>query len=200
MLNGVVDLRVFGSPVKVVVTDRMHRKAEEFTDNVYGTVDYSDSNQFSIEKIKNDHFISKLGEECVKEVFGRYFDEEDIEGPDYEIYEGKDKSWDEDLKIKGLGVGVKTQKRSMAEEYGLSWTFQSGEKRKDKVLSDDEAWVCFVEYNDDRGDECIVFPPYQVNELEFKDPMKPQLKGEKKVVYAKDILGVVDRVLYEFLK
>lgn len=190
-----MSLRSYNYPVTVHVTDDMYEKGEEFADNVIGTIDYSDSNQFSMDKIKNDHFVSKLGEECVRKVFSEYFD--DIEGPDYEIYEGGDKSWDEDLKINGIGVGVKTQKRSTANKFGLSWTFQSGPHRKDRVLEDDEAWICFAEYDDVVGRKCIVFPPYQIKELDFKDPVLDKLKGKKRVIYGADISSYV-RVLEKY--
>ncbi|GHT14948.1 hypothetical protein AGMMS4956_13890 [Bacteroidia bacterium] len=85
-------------------------KARQFANDVVDTVDYGDSNQFSKAKIKEDHFVSKLGEEAVKKVFETL--DKQVEGPDYAIYSQKQKSWDADLKVDGVDLAVKTQKKN----------------------------------------------------------------------------------------
>jgi hypothetical protein len=160
--------------------------AKTFSASVVPTTNYSDSNQFLISKIKDDHFISKLGEEAVKTVLSAYGE---VRGPDYKIYSAKEKNWDDDLYVNNVGVAVKTQKRSTALRYGLSWTFQCSSTRKDIILNKPNAWVVFVEYDDLNPHTCYVYPPYQMHELILDEPKLDRLKGFKKVVYA-NTLGV----------
>ena len=161
-------------------------RARKFAADVVSTVDYSDSNQFSSKKIQDDHFISKLGEEAVRKVFEKLG--KSVEGPDYAIYQQKQKSWSADLKVEGEDLAVKTQKRTAARRYGLSWTFQSSSYRKDTILKHPEDWVDFVEVDDtDPTYPCTVYPPYQMKELTLKDPVLPHLKGKKQVVYVEDL-------------
>ena len=107
-----------------------------------------------------------------------------VEGPDYEIYQGKQKSWVADLKINALEVAVKTQRRSAANRYGLSWTFQDSPKRRDPILSMPEAWVCLVVYEDLKPDfECLVYPLRKIKQLIFEAPRLNRLAGKKQAVY-----------------
>ena len=156
-------------------------KAWEFANKVKITTDYSDCNQTLIKKIMDDHFVSKLGEEACKMVFCKFGE---VKGPDYTIYTASQKSWDDDLFINGTGFAVKTQRHTAALKYTLSWTFQAGEKRKDSIFENPEAWVVFVEYDDLHPYNCYVYPPYQIKNLEFKEPKLKYLKEHKKVVYA----------------
>ncbi len=178
-------MREFTEPVVIRLSPELIDKAKEFAKQVVGTVNYRDSNQSNMQKIQNDHFISKLGEEAVRLVFERY--DKTVVGPDYTIYSGKNKSWDEDLTIDSVGLAVKTQKKSAALRYGLSWIFQSSGYRTDPILTSLDAWVCFVECDDNSDYECKVFPPYQIKELTFKEPKLDYLKGKKRVVYADDL-------------
>jgi len=61
-----------------------------------------------MEKIIEDHFICKIGEEAVKIVFQNLAKK--VMEPDYEIYQVKQKTWDEALKIDDVPIAVKTQK------------------------------------------------------------------------------------------
>lgn len=178
-------MKFYNTILKVVLPEEILVKARQFAIGVVETTNYTDSNQFSKEKITDDHYISKLGEEAARIVFSNYAL---VKGPDYGIYEQKNKSWDDDLYIGGSGLAVKTQKRTTANRFGLSWTFQAGTFRRDKILDKPDAWVCFVEYEDiNAGNICNVYPPFQMKELKFKDPVLPKLKGHKLVVYASDI-------------
>ena len=82
-----------------------------------------------------------------------------------------------------LGLAVKTQSLNSARRYGLSWTFRCLPSRRDPILDQPSAWVFFVEYFDPTG-ALVVFPPQQVGELAFDDPVLSYLVGRKKVVYA----------------
>jgi hypothetical protein len=175
----------FRSPVKTLLDHAIISKAKKFSEEVIHTINYKDSNQSNTAKIRDDHFISKLGEEAVKKVFEERGNE--VTGPDYNVYPGKKKSWSADLIINGIEVAVKTQKKSAANKYGLSWTFQSSPARKDPILKNPEAWVCFVEC-DDENFSCTVFPPKKIRQLRMKQPRLQHMLGKKKVVYAADLL------------
>jgi hypothetical protein len=179
-------MRYFTVIQTVVLSPELIAKARDFAKRVTPTIGspgsgYRDTNQFDLKKIENDHFVSKAGEEAVRIVFEKFGRQ--VKGPDYHIYEGKQKSWDSDLYIDGLGLAVKTQSVVLSKKFGLSWTFQAGTYRRDPILNKPDAWVCFVEFNPTTR-QCKVFPPYQIKELTFGEPKLEKLKGSKKVVYA----------------
>ena len=177
----------FRTPQKIILDASTISKAKQFGEAVVSTIDYKDSNQSNLEKIRDDHFISKLGEEAVKKLMEERGDT--VIGPDYTIYDAKKKSWSCDLLINNIEVAVKTQKKSAASKYGLSWTFQFSPFRKDPILSNPSAWICLVECDDsDVNYSCNVFPPRKMKSLLLKEPKLQHLKGKKKVVYAEDIL------------
>ena len=83
-------------------------------------------------------------------------------------------------------MAVKTQRRSAAKLYGLSWTFQDSPERRDPILETPEAWVSFVVFEDAApGFECTVYPLLKVKKLVFDEPRLAHLAGKKKVVYLK---------------
>ncbi|MBI2332674.1 MAG: hypothetical protein HYU84_11040 [Chloroflexi bacterium] len=168
-------------------------RAFEFARSVTDTVNYRDSNQSINEKIRDDHFVSKLGEEAVRILFqGR---ECLVEGPDYGVYEAKHKSWAADLKVNGLDVAVKTQRRSAANRYGLSWTFQDSPERRDPILDMADAWVCLVVFEDLKSEtECLVYPLRKIKQLIFEAPRLAKLVGKKQAVYLQTLVknGVME--------
>lgn len=165
------------------------KRAWEFAQRVTPTTNYEDSNQTRFKKIRDDHFISKLGEEAALKVLNSFAA---VKGPDYAIYEAGRKSWDDDLYINNAGIAVKTQRRTNAKKYGLSWTFQNSDKRRDCILDKPLAWVVFVEYNDAKPYQCFVYPPYQIKELVFDAPKLERLKTSKQVVYANTLQIAAD--------
>jgi hypothetical protein len=157
-------------------------RAQAFANAVIATVNYRDSNQSVKKKIRDDHFVSKLGEEAVRFVFEAR--KCIVEGPDYLVYDKNQKSWSADLSINALDVAVKTQRRSAAKRYGLSWTFQDSTKRRDPILAMPEAWVCLVVYEDLKPDyECVVYPLRKIKQLVFEPPRLSRLVGKKQAVY-----------------
>jgi len=175
-------MSTFREPQIVRLLAKAVARATAFADAVTETVNYRDSNQDVMKKIRDDHFVSKLGEEAVRSVF----EARDciIEGPDYTIYSGKQKSWAADLKINELEVAIKTQRRSAAKRYGLSWTFQDSPERRDPILDMPDAWVCLVVYEDLKTDyECMVYPLRKIKQLIFEAPRLSKLIGKKQAVY-----------------
>lgn len=190
-------MRYYNKIVKVKIDREKAKKAKEFAIKVAHTTNYSDTNQTDKQLVTDNHFVSKLAEEAVGEVFKRFTT--NVTEPDYTIYYGKGKSWDHDLYVNGVGLAVKSMRKSTAYRMGnypsrLSWVFQDGGNRHDTVLKDPEAWVCFVEYDDminsdgSRENAFYVYPPMQIKDLVFKEPIANKLKGLKKVVYATDII------------
>jgi hypothetical protein len=175
-------MATFQEPQVIQLSTEAVARANAFASAVISTVNYRDSDQIVKQKIQDDHFVSKLGEEAVRFVF----EQRDctIEGPDYTIYSGNRKSWDADLKINDLEVAVKTQRRSAAKRYGLSWTFQDSPERRDPILDTPEAWVCLVVYEDLKdGYECVVYPLRKIKQLIFEAPRLSKLIGKKQAVY-----------------
>ena len=172
----------FREPQIVHLSQEAVTRAAAFADSVVSTVNYRDSNQSVKKKIRDDHFVSKLGEEAVRMVFEARKCK--VEGPDYNVYAGKGKSWEADLKVNELDVAVKTQRRSAANRYGLSWTFQDSPERRDPILDAPDAWVCLVVYEDlKEGNECMVYPLRKIKQLIFEAPRLKKLIGKKQAVY-----------------
>ncbi|MCK6539710.1 MAG: hypothetical protein L6Q26_06595 [Anaerolineales bacterium] len=175
-------MATFREPQIVHLSPEAVERAATFADAVTSTVNYRDSNQSVRQKIRDDHFVSKLGEEAVRFVFERRAAA--VEGPDYTVYAGRGKSWDADLKVNGIEVAVKTQRRSAANRYGLSWTFQDSPERRDPILDVPDAWVCLVVYEDlKEGYECVVYPLRKIKQLIFEAPRLSRLVGKKQAVY-----------------
>jgi len=180
-------MTTFQTPQIISIPEEARERALSFSHAVTATVNYKDSNQSIQEKIRDDHFVSKLGEEAVRILFqGR---ECLVEGPDYGVYEAKRKSWAADLKVNGLDVAVKTQRRSAANRYGLSWTFQDSPERRDPILGMPDAWVCLVVFEDlKEGTECLVYPLRKIKQLIFEAPRLAKLAGKKQAVYLETLI------------
>lgn len=175
-------MSTFRIPQTVHLSPEAVERARAFAEAVTDTVNYQDSNQTKKKKIQDDHWVSKLGEEAVRRVF------EDrqcvVEGPDYAVYDARQKSWAADLKINTLEVAVKTQRRSAGNRYDLSWTFQDSPGRRDPILAMPEAWVCLVVYEDLKpGFEFLVYPLRKIKHLIFEAPRLSRLVGKKQAVY-----------------
>ena len=173
---------MFRTPQVVCLSPEAVTRATAFAEAVTDTVNYRDSNQNVKKKIYDDHFVSKLGEEAVSQVFRARNCE--VKGPDYAIYGSKQKSWAADLRINALDVAVKTQRQSAGNRYGLSWTFQDSPRRRDPILDLPDAWVCLVVFEDLKLDyECVVYPLRKIKQLIFEAPRLSKLEGKKQAVY-----------------
>lgn len=173
----------------IIASDYLKAKARQFGEDVVKTTRYAARGQTDLEKIAFDHYVGKLGEEAVRIVLESYGRR--VQGPDYGVYDKTKKSWASDLFVNGVGVAVKTQCRTAAKRWGLSWTFHDLQGvKKDPVLEKPNSWVYFVEFVNDTEPEnkLIVYPPKQIKDLVFDDPFLDRLKGKKKVVYADYLL------------
>ena len=175
-------MSTFRIPQVVRLSPEAVTRAAAFAEAVTDTVNYRDTNQTLKKKIYDDHFVSKLGEEAVCQVFMARNCE--VKGPDYAIYRSKQKSWAADLRVNALDVAVKTQRRSAGNRYGLSWTFQDSPRRRDPILDMENAWICLVVYEDLLPEyECMVYPLRMTKQLIFEAPRLRKLVGNKQAVY-----------------
>lgn len=71
----------------------------------------------------------KLGEELSYNTFVPYYP--NLTRPDYQIYQKKDKSWEEDLidKDSSIRIAVKTKDKRDADQWGPSWIFEKTDKK-----------------------------------------------------------------------
>lgn len=181
-------MKLFNTIRLVSVPEELATRAMEFAKQVAGTTNYSDCRQSNVDKVTQDHYISKIGEEAVRLLYESLGCT--VVGPDYEIYNGRGKSWASDLFIDGIDLAVKCQSQASSKRYGTSWMFQNSEYRKDIILDKPEAYVSFVVCQDSIINgvcDCEVYPTLQIKELTFGDPVLDYLKGKKKVVYAKTL-------------
>jgi hypothetical protein len=180
-------MSTFKTPQLIQIPADAKKRASAFAKAVTSTVNYKDSNQSIQKKIEDDHFVSKLGEEAVRILFESR--ECSVTGPDYGVYEARRKSWAADLKINGLDVAVKTQRRSAGNRYDVSWTFQNSPERRDPILDEPNAWVCLVVYEDLQDDvECLVYPLRKIKQLIFEPPRLAKLVGKKQAVYLETLV------------
>lgn len=178
-------MKQFKSIKTIKVPKELTEKALKFALEVTGTTNYSDCHQTNQDKVVQDHYISKIGEEAVRLLYEGMGCS--VVGPDYEIYHGRGKSWASDLFIDGTDLAVKCQSASSSKKYGTSWLFQCSEYRKDTILEKPDAYVSFVVCQDPVAEaacECQVYPSFKISQLEFGEPVLPHLRGKKKVVYA----------------
>lgn len=171
-------------------------KAWNFANKVVTTTDYSDSQQTDKEKKIKNFFIGKLGEEVVYGVLKDHniqsFNITGKEGPDYSIYEQKQKRWNCDLYIKlydkYIGITIRTQASSIAKYFGVNWIIQSIKTgRYDPSQDNPDSLVCLVECDDSyRYYPCIVYPLYRMNELKISD-IQGKYSESKRIILKKDL-------------
>jgi hypothetical protein len=195
---------------KIFVIDKsIINKCKVFSENVINTTDYSDSNQNDKQKEMMDHFIGKIGE------FGAYLylrslGYKEVLEPDCKIYTNN-KSWDEDLKCGDLTFGIKTQSYSMAKNLSkkfntkltdtISWTFQFGEQRKDKVFDNNDNNIIFTLYIKKFKtdvDRVLVFPIKKIGNIIFKESLMEHVRDSKKIAYGIDNYKDFEKWLVKF--
>jgi len=197
------------NPKIFVIDKNIITKCKIFSENVIKTTDYSDSNQNDKQKEMLDHFIGKVGE------FGAYLyllslGYKSISEPDITIYTNN-KSWDEDLKCGDITFGVKTQSYSMAKNLSkkfnikisdsISWTFQHGERRKDKVFDNNDNNIIFTLYIRKFKtdiDRVLVFPIKKIGDIIFKNSLMEHVRDSKKIVYGIDNYVDFEKWLVKF--
>lgn len=201
---------MFKKLIPATIPAKIVSKAYDYASNVIDTINYSDSNQSNKEKIKFDHFYGKIGEEAVRNVL-LSIDIGPVSEPDYNIYTGKNKSWDKDLYIEEadtretIPIGVKSQTNKSAKWTKLSFILQNSSKRKDDTLNNDKDIIIPVFIISEKNGKdiirevysgnafkmlfsdilCYVFPPLYIKNIKYGTMAKKEIIG-KNVFYAKD--------------
>lgn len=188
---------------RIYVSQEIYDLCNKFAEkSVDSSVDhYEKRNQSNKANIKEQISIGKVGE------FGAYFYLQgmisNISKPDLKIYNSENKSFDYDLKSDKYNVHVKSQLMTTAYEFGLSWTFQYGNKNSGHFDSHI--------FNNDLNQHIILtlVHPTFVDVLSFcnvkvlheynlfKDPKVDKLKGIKKVIYYDDLIKIPTEKIFE---
>ncbi len=164
-------------PKLVTIKSSWSEDSARYADAVVGTVNYADSNQSNKIKVRNDHFVGKVAEFCAHQLLK---DDFAISSPDCEVFKGKDKSWESDLKGK-TSFAIKSQTVESYKKYGASLMFQDIKGgRRDPILDKPEDYVVWVLVSQHYG---IVVPPMKVKDLIMGEPKVFRLKGTKSVAY-----------------
>ena len=151
---------------------------------------YRKRKQGNREKIIHDITTGKLGEIAAHRLFRRnsIFAKE----PDFEIYEGRKKSFDADISWKGFKFHCKAQCEDSANKYGVSWILQwggQGHGHVDKLFKSrtNEDYLIPTLVHDDYVEIFGVIP---VKVLFDKGMIKPPkvkwLEDNKRAIYLED--------------
>ncbi len=182
---------------KIPIDEDLLTKAKNFAEaSVNSSSDkYARRNQFSLEKIKQDITVGRVGEEIVYQQLKLVVPQ--LTSPDYTIYEAYDKSWDPDLKDLSTGTkfAVKTQDIRSDLEFGTSWVFQYNQNKnydcdKEIFKEKNNSYVCLVSLNIPRhygSIRAIVKTDWLHQNSLFKDMKQEYLKGNKLAVYYDDL-------------
>jgi hypothetical protein len=190
-------LNIFNKPVELFISKKKYeKKLSDFAYNVSKTTNYNDCGQTNFKLKVYQHFIGKL----IELGLFLYLTSENISinEPDFNIYNGKEKSWASDAVIDNyFRVSVKGQDVSSAHRFGLSWTFQDiPGGRSDVMLAEhDDSKIIIPGLYDNlqiyqtNNFNCyylILFPPLHLNNIKWGKPLKKSLVGTKRILYACD--------------
>lgn len=165
-------------------------RCRDFATRSVGTnVDqYRRRNQTDPKVIERQIFVGKLGEVAAVEWLKRRGYEPTE--PDFEIYPANRKSYAADLRVVSQPIHVKSQEKSAADRFGLSWTFQyGGSTGSDREIfcAEPKGSVIFTMVD---GHAVHIYGAPLAKTLRdrdlFRDPALPRLRGIKTVVYYKD--------------
>jgi hypothetical protein len=117
----------------------------------------------------------------------------DITYPDFIKYDSIEKDWTHDLTVwldffdtLGFGLAVKSQGEKIAQECGLSWTFQAHEPRDTVLDSPGRTHVSLVKLNERLTKAWIYGSPKIVDILDLLRPPK-NLNSKKICLYEDDL-------------
>lgn len=188
---------MINEPICIYINNKHTDNVMKFAEQVSLTTNYSDCGQDNYNLKVYQHYIGKLGELAV---YLYLRDKVNITKPDFEIYHGKRKSWDSDLKSEDINISIKTQDFRSANRFGISWTFQYIKNgRADSSLREKHIVIPTL-YDNTYYDRTriIIFPSRKMEEIIFNEPKKESLKGKKLVMYAKDNYELIDSWIKEF--
>jgi len=180
--------------MKVLVEQKYFDICKKFAEDSYPTHKhhYAKRNQFNKEKIIEQITIGKLSEFTVyQSLKDKYID---ITVPDTEVYVGRKKSFDFDMKATDLNLHIKGQLAESAKQYGQSWIFQwsgTGDGHCDKEIfypKTPNQYVAFVLMSKNVADvQAIVSLDFLHKKELFKLPKLQYLHNTKRAVYWDDL-------------
>jgi hypothetical protein len=103
--------------------------AEDSIDTNIDAIAFRGQDPEKTERILNQITHGKVGEEATYNVYSHYYPQ--LSQPDHQVYQKKDKSWEEDLidTASDIRIGVKTKRAQDAKEWGASWIFELTDKK-----------------------------------------------------------------------
>lgn len=185
--------------MKFTILDLDLEKCQKFAEDSVGTnaSKYAYRGQGNILKVKTDITVGKLGEIAAYNFLSPKYP--NLSGPDFQIYQKKDKSWSPDLldPVANIKVGVKSQDIKSSNAYGMSWVFQYNFGKNfdcDKEVFGEEKepnhLICFVSVNLPKKEgeiKGLVQVPWLHENQMFKPMKKANLVGNKVAVYMEDL-------------
>lgn len=173
------------------LNDAEINKCSKFAHDVVNTnIDkYKERNQNNVTKIVEDIYVGKLAEYATYKMLiskGR-----EVSEPDLAVYSAKKKSFSPDLSDGRLNFHVKCMKKSMAERFGLSWSFQIEDKLVKRPSNEDALILCEVDNN--VVDIKAVIRANRVVDLYTKPALK-KLWNIKKVLMWEDVFPLLKPV------
>lgn len=185
------------------ITPELSDKARKFAEECAKTNHdrYARRGQGNLAAIVEQIATGKIVEQAVYDRLVPFFP--NLTPPDWEIYDGTKKNWDHDLHddVLGINIGCKSQMLKRATKYGASWIFQNRENAKyDKDVGvfgeeakQDGNFICFASIDDHYVYLQALIATSTLHEHNlFKEPVKQDLKNNKKAVYLEDIERVMN--------
>lgn len=132
----------------ISLTDEEISKCKKFAQDVVHTnIDkYRERNQCDVDKIVDDIFVGKLAEYASYKLL--LSKGKQVEEPDVKVYSARRKSFSADLTDGKMQYHVKCMKKSTAERFGLSWSFQMEDKLVTQPSDTDAMILCEIDNTD----------------------------------------------------
>lgn len=137
---------------------------------------YQKRGQFNVSKMLNDITQGKLAEVAV--YYWLQSRGNKPQEPDFTRLHANQKSYDADIFCNGKKLHVKSMSKYRANKYGCSFLFQKNDPLVINPSPTDYIIFCTI---DDLTVQILTFK--QASEVEFKEPVKEELKANKMCVY-----------------
>jgi hypothetical protein len=163
-------------------------KCKKFADDVVHTnVDkYRERNQFNVDKIIDDIFVGKLAEYAsYKFLLSKG---KQVQEPDVQVYSARRKSFSADLMDGTIHYHVKCMKKSAAERFGLSWSFQIEDKLVTRPSEVDVMILCEIDGTE--VDIKTIIKASKVARL-YTKPVLRKLWDVKRVLMWEDVYNLI---------
>ena len=177
--------------------DQWHR-CKLYAENEFETVQKTRAQrgQTNPKRIKHQTAVGKMGELVAYDwLIQKGYN---CSEPDFNIYSGRNKSWESDMYILSshgkFKVACKAQDEVSAKRFGRSWIFQKGGNgfgHTDPVIQSGESLSVFVSLNLEK-ETGEVMGPFRMQDMRplFKEPRVKRLRYSKVALYWEDMQDV----------